>query len=96
MRGNRTIPDRQKVKSGDDRATDAHTRKLDYLGLPDIHRLLTAAKKSRHGARDYLLILMMFGHGLRVSEAVALRRRDADLARSRIWIARLQNGLSVE
>ncbi|GGO56987.1 hypothetical protein GCM10011315_23090 [Roseovarius pacificus] len=46
--------------------------------------------------RDHLLILMMFRHGLRVSEAIALRRSDVDLAQSRVWIARLKNGLSVE
>jgi type 1 fimbriae regulatory protein FimB len=39
---------------------------------------------------------MMFRHGLRVSEAIALRRMDVDLDQSRIWIARLRNGLSVE
>lgn len=90
------MPNRRSVKSVDDRATDAHVRSRDYLGQPDIDRLLAAAKKGRHGVRDHLLILMMFRHGLRVSEAVALRRRDVDLEQSRIWIPRLKNGLSVE
>ncbi|MCZ4270642.1 tyrosine-type recombinase/integrase [Rhodobacteraceae bacterium G21628-S1] len=90
------MPDRRSVKSDDDQATDAHIRKRDYLGQPDIARLLAAAKKSRHGVRDHLLILMMFRHGLRVSEAVAIRRRDVGLEQSRIWILRLKNGLSVE
>ncbi|MCL4148825.1 UNVERIFIED_CONTAM: hypothetical protein GTU68_023079 [Idotea baltica] len=39
---------------------------------------------------------MMFRHGLHVFEAIALRRDDADLAQSRLWVARLKNGLSVE
>ncbi|WP_339108778.1 tyrosine-type recombinase/integrase [Thioclava sp. GXIMD4216] len=90
------MPTRRSVKSDDDRATHAHIRSRDYLGQPDIDRLLAAAKKSRHGVRDRLLILMMFRHGLRVSEVIALRRRDVDLAQSRIWITRLKNGLSVE
>ena len=38
----------------------------------------------------------MFRHGLRVSEAIALRRSDVDLDQARLWISRLKNGLSVE
>ena len=90
------MPKRRSVKSADDRPADAHVRGRDYLGQPDVDRLLVASKKSRHGVRDHLLILMMFRHGLRVSETIALRRQDVDLAQSRVWIARLKNGLSVE
>ena len=90
------MTDRQNVKSDSDRAADAHERGRDYLGPPQVARLLAAAKKSRHGVRDHLLMLMMYRHGLRVSEAVAIRRDDVDLAQSRLWVARLKNGLSVE
>lgn len=90
------MADRRNVKSDDERAADAHERGRDYLGPAQIDRLLAAAKKGRRGIRDYLLILMMFRHGLRVSEAIALRRHDADLAQARLWVARLKNGLSVE
>lgn len=90
------MANRRKVKSGNDRAVDAHERGRDYLGQAQIDQLLAAAKKSRHGIRDRLLTLMMFRHGLRVSEAVALRRDDVDLAQSRLWVVRLKNGLSVE
>jgi type 1 fimbriae regulatory protein FimB/type 1 fimbriae regulatory protein FimE len=90
------MTDRQTVKSDDDRAADAHERGRDYLGPAQIERLLAAARKGRHGVRDHLLILMAFRHGLRVSEAIALRRTDTDLAQSRLWVARLKNGLSVE
>ncbi|TKW67462.1 MAG: hypothetical protein DI616_05955 [Paracoccus denitrificans] len=90
------MPTRRNVKSDDDLAADAHERGRDYLGLAQIDRLLAAAKTGRHGVRDHLLTLMMFRHGLRVSEAISLRRDHVDLAHSRLWVPRLKRGLSVE
>ena len=97
------MPKRQKVKSASsidaaaaDAAADGHERACDFLGQAEIERLLKAARAGRHGARDHLLVLMLFRHGLRVSEAVALRRADVDLAQSRLWVRRLKGGLSVE
>lgn len=87
---------RRNVKSDTDVAADAHERGRDYLGLAQIDKLLACAKAGRHGARDQLLVLMMFRHGLRVSEAIALRRDHVDLAQSRLWVPRLKRGLSVE
>lgn len=92
----RSMTNRRNVKSEAPEAADAHERGRDFLGEAEIGRLLDAAKHGRHGARDHLLILMMYRHGLRVSEAIALRRDDVDLAQSRLWVTRLKNGLSVE
>lgn len=90
------MPTRRNVKSDADIAADAHERRRDYLGLAQIGRLLAAAKAGRHGPRDHLLVLMMFRHGLRVSEAISLRRDHVDLAEFRLWVPRLKQGLSVE
>lgn len=87
---------RRSVKSGPDLAADAHERGRDNLGLAQIDQLLAAAKIGRHGPRNHLLILMMFRHGLRVSEAISLRRDHVDLAQSRLWVPRLKRGHSVE
>jgi type 1 fimbriae regulatory protein FimB len=92
-------PEGRKVKSGPVgavEATDRHERAKDYLSPAEVARLLDATKAGRHGVRDHLLLLMTYRHGLRVSEAVGLRRDELDLDRARLWVRRLKGGLSVE
>jgi type 1 fimbriae regulatory protein FimB len=81
---------------GDADTTDAHERTKNYLNEAEVDKLLEGAKRSRHGARDHLLLLMIYRHGLRVSEAIGLRRDYVNLAQARLWVRRLKNSLSVE
>jgi site-specific recombinase XerD len=49
-------------------------RSREYLTLDEVETLMKAAANTgRHQHRDRTLILTMFRHGLRVSEAVDLR-----------------------
>lgn len=87
---------RRNVKSGEILTTNSHERTKDYLSDSEIKVLLKASKKTRYPKRNYILLLMIYRHGLRVSEAIKLRKFDVNLKESRIWINRLKNGLSVE
>jgi integrase len=54
------------------------TREREYLRTDEIRAMIRAAKKvGRHGIRDGGIILLMFRHGLRTAELVALKM-DAD------------------
>jgi len=91
-----SLPKGRNVKSSSAVVTDAHERRKDFLNETEIADLLEAAKRGRHGTRDHLLMLMTYRHGLRVSEAIGLRRDDIDLDQARLWVRRLKNGLAVE
>lgn len=87
---------RRNVKSATSQAADGRSRAKDFLTEREIATLLQAMKTGRHGVRDHLLVLMSYRHGLRVSEAIGLRREDVDLDQARLWVRRMKNGLSVE
>ena len=49
-------------------------------------KLLAALKCNRHGHRDWLIGLVIYRHGLRVSEACDLRWDDIDLRKRTIIV----------
>ena len=65
-----------------------------YLTSREVALLLAATRGSRTEARDRCLILLMFRHGLRVSEACALKLHQVDQASRVLHVARLKKGLS--
>ena len=69
------------------------TREREYLRSPEIKAMIRAAKKvGRHGIRDGAIILLMFRHGLRTAELVALKWTQIDLAGGYIEVHRVKNG----
>jgi site-specific recombinase XerD len=72
------------------RANDAY-RVREHLTEAEMDKLLAALKSNRHGHRDWLIGLIIYRHGLRVSEACDLRWDDIDL-RKRTLIARRLKG----
>lgn len=56
-------------------------------------KLREAAKNiGRHGFRDWLLIMMMYRHGLRVGEIIDLKWDQVDLQAGKLHVNRLKNG----
>jgi type 1 fimbriae regulatory protein FimB/type 1 fimbriae regulatory protein FimE len=65
-------------------------RVREHLTEGEMDKLLAALKTNRHGERDRLIGLLIYRHGLRVSEACDLRWDDIDLAKRTIAIRRLK------
>ena len=55
-----------------------------------MEKLLAALRRNRHGERDWLIGLLIYRHGLRVSEACDLRWDDIDLTKRTIIVRRLK------
>ena len=68
-------------------------RERQYLYSHEIKSIIRAAKKvGRHGVRDSTIILLMFRHGLRTAELVALKWSQIDLVGGYIFVQRVKHG----
>jgi site-specific recombinase XerD len=65
-------------------------RVREHLTEAEMDKLLAALKRNRHGHRDWLIGLMIYRHGLRVSEACDLRWDDLDRSKRTIIVRRLK------
>jgi len=76
------------------RRPNRELRTREYLTPAEVERLIAAAGASgRYQGRDQTLLMLMYRHGLRVSEAISLRWEQADLKAGLLHVQRLKNGV---
>jgi type 1 fimbriae regulatory protein FimB len=64
-------------------------RRREYLSTDEVEKLLVAGKRaSRNPVRDYAILLLMFRHGLRVSELCSLKLSDVNLELRELHVRR--------
>lgn len=73
---------------------NADRRTREYLTSAEVDQLMRAARRvGRHGHRDATLILLVYRHGLRVSEIAGLRWDQIDLKGALLHVRRIKNGV---
>ena len=72
------------------RKANADYRVREHLTEAEMTKLLASLRQNRHGHRDWLIALLIYRHGLRVSEACDLRWDDIDLSKRTIIVRRLK------
>jgi type 1 fimbriae regulatory protein FimB len=65
-----------------------------HLVLAEVQRLIEATHGNQNAARDRCLLLLMFRHGLRVSEACSLQLSQVDIESRVLHVYRMKKGLS--
>jgi site-specific recombinase XerD len=81
---------RNATSSAKGRKENKDYRVREHLTEAEMDKLLSALKRNRHGNRDWLIGLLIYRHGLRVSEACDLRWDDIDLTKRTIIVRRLK------
>ena len=65
-----------------------------HLVSAEVDKLIEATKGRRNAVRDRCFLLLMFRHGLRVSEACGLKLSQVDTESRVLHVTRLKKGLS--
>ena len=81
-------------KSEKNEAAVGYDSDRKHLTGREVERLIEAVKGSRNEARDRCLLLLIFRHGLRVSEACRMKLDQVDTESRVLHVARLKGGLS--
>lgn len=93
-RPSRWSPNAENGKDPPRRQPNRAVRSREYLTPDEVDRLTAAAAApGRHGTRDQTLLLVMYRHGLRVSEAVSLRWDQVELKGGLLHVTRVKNGV---
>jgi type 1 fimbriae regulatory protein FimB len=82
------------VRTSAEPQTTVDDRPKNFLTEAEVTDFLKAARKGRHGVRNYAMVLLAFRHGLRVSELIDMRISDVDLGTGRLFVHRLKGSLS--
>src|SRR5262249_3151705 len=81
---------RNATSSSKGRKKNTDYRVHEHLTEDQLDKLLATLKRNRHGHRDWLIGLLIYRHGLRVSEACDLRWDDLGLPKRTIIVRRLK------
>lgn len=82
-----------KFKNPPTKPKNKDRRTREFLTPSEMEKLLSASRKiGRHGDRDSTLLLIMYHHGLRVSEAISLRWEQIDFKQALLFVKRKKNG----
>lgn len=81
------------VKSRKQRRSELVNKKKKHLTDSQIKQLLTASKQSRYPDRNYLIILMLYNHGFRVSELITTELDDINLDTGEIHVIRKKGSI---
>lgn len=77
------------------RSPNNHYRSREYLTSDEVKQLIQVAElRGRHPIRDKVLLLMMFRHGLRATEASRMKWDAVMLPSRSLWVERVKNSIS--
>ena len=93
-RGKTGGPARGQTSAGNTGRGLAEISDRKHLTSREVERLIEATKGRRNEIRDRCLLLLMFRHGLRVSEACGMKLDQVDTESRVLHVARLKGGLS--